>query len=123
MRVRSVLSSIALAATVLVAPYAVVNAHASDNVVEPKIIGGETAQVSAIRFACLTRLHAVMLDRARLPVDFAVGTDARTDRPALVAMIDVRALAVGRHELVVVGPPLPGDVGAKSTVDRIQFWR
>ena len=88
-----------------------------------KGIGGETAQGSAIRFACLTRLHAVMLDGARLPVDFAVGTDARTDRPALVAMIDVRALAVGRHELVVEGPPLPGDVDAKSTVDRIQFWR
>jgi secreted trypsin-like serine protease len=43
MRLRSVLGSIALATTMLVAPYAVANAQTGDNVVyEPKIIGGET---------------------------------------------------------------------------------
>jgi secreted trypsin-like serine protease len=43
MRLKSVLGAIALAVTVLVAPYAVWNAHASDNAgYEPEIIGGET---------------------------------------------------------------------------------
>lgn len=51
---------------------------------------------------CLQRVHAVMLDGKPLAsLRYELGSDARTDRPALLAMVDVRALAPGRHELRV----------------------
>jgi len=80
----------------------------------------------AARLACLQALRAVTLDGRPVPaLRYDVGSDARTDRPALVAMIDVRALAPGRHELQV----RRGDaarVGKDDTAagsDRIPFWR
>jgi hypothetical protein len=82
-------------------------------------VGGESS------LACLQRLHAVTLDGATLRgLRYDIGSDPRTDRPALVAMIDVRALATGRHELQVGQAPLLDDSGAKSeTSERIAFWR
>ncbi|MEO6384853.1 MAG: hypothetical protein ABIO30_10400 [Thermomonas sp.] len=69
---------------------------------------------------CEARVHAVTLDGKTLPVvRYDAGSDARTDRPALVAMIDIRALAPGRHELRVRrAAPDPGD-----DVYVIPFWR
>lgn len=70
--------------------------------------------------ACLQHGRAVLLDGRPVPgLAFDIGRDARTDRPALVAMIDIRALARGRHELRIQrspGPTLPAE-------DRIPFWR
>ncbi|HEX5960626.1 MAG TPA: hypothetical protein VFY97_05190 [Rhodanobacteraceae bacterium] len=50
------------------------------------------------------------------------GSDAQADRPALVAMIDVRTLAAGRHELAIAGVA-PGGDPAPSAVSTIPFWR
>jgi hypothetical protein len=80
---------------------------------------------------CLQRLHPASLDGKPLAgLRYEVGSDARTDRPALVAMIDVRGLAHGRHELRLVQPPQTdhGGSGGKAdtatdTVVRIPFWR
>ncbi|BCT94097.1 hypothetical protein LYSHEL_31240 [Lysobacter helvus] len=46
-----------------------------------------------------SHVRGVFVDGTRQPVAFELGEDARTDRPAVVAMIDVRGLAPGRHEL------------------------
>ena len=97
----------------LVVPYQ----PASDDAALQRDCTGTTADV---RLACLQRLHAVTLDGAPVAVAFATGSDPRTDRPALVAMIDARALAPGRHVLQVAsaaaGPEHPAS-------DRIAFWR
>lgn len=75
--------------------------------------------------ACLQRLHAVSLDGKPLAdLRYDAGSDPRTDRPALLAMIDVRGLARGRHELRVART----GVGAseRETGDTeyvIPFWR
>ena len=77
--------------------------------------------------ACLTRLHAVSLDGKPLTaLRYESGSDARAGRPALVAMIDVRALAPGRHELVVMrAPKSPRDKDRHDQTSRyvIPFWR
>lgn len=81
---------------------------------------------------CLQRLHPVSLDGKPLAgLRYEVGSDARTDRPALVAMIDVRDLARGRHELQLLQPPQvadrtgrnQSDAPAADTTVRIPFWR
>ena len=77
--------------------------------------------------ACLRRMHAVTLDGKPLePVPYEIGSDPRTDRPALVAMIDIRALAPGRHELRVAraGGENAGPGGRDAPASwRIPFWR
>ena len=79
---------------------------------------------------CLQRLHTVLLDGKPLPaLQYELGDDARTDRPALVAMIDVRTLAKGRHELQVArardddGKEGKEGNDATDTPWRIPFWR
>ncbi len=73
---------------------------------------------------CLQRLHAVRLDGRPLPgVHYDAGTDPRGDRPLLLAMIDIRALPPGRHELAVAQPVDPGDKDADDGWERIAFWR
>lgn len=84
------------------------------------------------RLKCLAALHSVSLDGHildNLPYD--VAADPRTDRPALLAMIDVRSLANGRHELSIVrAPTATTDVTEKSSnAEReaqqytIPFWK
>jgi hypothetical protein len=86
---------------------------------------GAARQAGAARSAavldCLQRLRAPTLDGKPVPgLRYDIGSDPRTDRPALVAMIDVRGLARGRHELRI--PPMPStDRDASATV--IPFWR
>lgn len=75
--------------------------------------------------SCLGGLHAVALDGNPLvDLRYDAGSDPRANRPALVAMIDVRGLAPGRHELSVAGPP-PADRADKdgTITDVIAFWR
>jgi hypothetical protein len=76
---------------------------------------------------CLGKLHAVTLDGKPLPeLGYQTGSDARAHRPALVAMIDVRALAPGRHELRVMQPPAEAsrDKSRDATGEYvIPFWR
>ena len=80
------------------------------------------------RLACLQALHAVTLDGAPLTdLHYEVASDPRTDRPALLAMIDVRSLAKGRHELHVARPPRANRAPDPDNPDpgfhRIPFWR
>jgi len=97
----------------LVVPYQ----PASDDVA----LQGQCTGTSAdTRLACLQRFHAVRLDGQPVAADFAAGSDPRTDRPALVSMIDIRALAPGRHELQVSGTSADA---RPAPPDRIAFWR
>ena len=81
---------------------------------------------------CLRSLHALSMDRVAIPnVRYESTSDPRTDRPALLAMIDIRSLAQGRHELRVGRAPSPtspsrekDDEAAPDAQDYIiPFWR
>ena len=75
--------------------------------------------------ACLQRLHGLALDGKSLDgARYDAGMDPRTDRPALVAMIDVRALARGRHELRIARTDASAAERAAGETDYvIPFWR
>jgi len=68
---------------------------------------------------CLGTLHPVTLDGKPIAdLRYAVGSDPRTDRPALVAMIDVRKLPSGCHELAIAHPRSHVDGGNVAPEDR-----
>lgn len=70
---------------------------------------------------CLQSIHAVGLDGKPLAsLRYDAGSDPRTERPALVAMIDARELAPGRHELRIARAGAE-DHGEAAWV--IPFWR
>ena len=80
------------------------------------------------RLGCLSALHAISLDGQPLAgVRYEVASDPRTDRPALLAMVDIRDLPRGRHELRVARPPRPDARQDPDNPDpghdRILFWR
>ena len=80
---------------------------------------------AAAALRCLAARHPVTLDGKPLAgLHYDAGSDARTDRPALVAMIDVRALAPGRHEIAVARAP-GRDEGTPKSSDAwiIPCWR
>ena len=90
--------------------------------------GGTELQQAQARLHCLQALRNVQLDGKPLDgLRFDVASDARTGRPALQAMIDVRGLADGRHELLVARPLIADsnrdrrDPGYRHY--RIVFWR
>jgi len=92
------------------------------------VVGLEGDAMATARLACLQTLHAVTLDGKPLAdVAYEVASDPRTDRPALLAMIDVRDLPRGRHELRVAHPPRANRKPDKDNPDpgfsRIPFWR
>ena len=79
---------------------------------------------AAAMLRCLAALHSVTLDGKPLPgLRYDAGSDARTDRPALIAMIDVRKLAPGRHELAIARPAPADGEGASADSWIIPFWR
>lgn len=67
-------------------------------------------------------VRPVTLDGKLIAPVFDIGEDARTNRPAMVAMIDVRHLPQGRH---VLGITLPqhGRHDPAPDADFIPFWR
>jgi hypothetical protein len=82
----------------------------------------------AERLACLQALHGVKLDGKPLDdLAYEIARDPRTNRPALLAMIDIRQLVPGRHELQVARPPRANAVPDKDDpdpgFDRIPFWK
>jgi hypothetical protein len=88
--------------------------------------GGQA--LAAARLACLQSLHGVLLDGKPLAgLRYEVASDPRTGRPALLAMIDVRRLAPGRHELRIARPPRaarpPDKDDPDPGFDTIAFWR
>jgi len=81
---------------------------------------------AAAMLRCLAALHVVTLDGKSLAdLRYGAGSDPRSERPALVAMIDVRALAPGRHELAIADSPPSSGVGKSEPPDPwiIPFWR
>lgn len=85
----------------------------------------DDAARAGARLDCLAALHPVSLDGKPLSPRYDLASDPRTDRPALQAMIDVRALARGRHELRVARtpPPDPSYHRHDSKAWTIAFWR
>jgi len=82
----------------------------------------------AERLACLQALHGVKLDGKPLDdLAYEIARDPRTNRPALLAMIDIRQLAPGRHELQVARPAranaVPDEDDPDPGFDRIPFWK
>lgn len=78
--------------------------------------------------ACLTELHAVSIDNKPLrALRYQVAVDPDSRRPVLLAMIDVRALAPGRHELRVRATEDPEDKESHADEPQgpwvIPFWR
>jgi hypothetical protein len=91
----------------------------------PDATAGEDADARAgALLRCLAALHPVTLDGIPLAhLHYDAGSDAQTDRPALVAMIDVRSLAPGRHELAIAGSSPAGGDTASAAPWIIPFWR
>ena len=90
--------------------------------------GVEDEALATARLACLQALHAVVLDGKPLAdLQYEIASDPRTDRPALLAMIDVRALTPGRHELRVAHPlrvdRKPDKDNPDPGFEAIPFWR
>jgi hypothetical protein len=111
----------------LVIPYVpardepVLHAHCPQAVVD-----SPADDVAGGRLACLRARYRVTLDARPLAASLELGSDPRTERPALVAMVDVRGLAPGRHELQVAVPPKPEpgpSAPARPELHRIPFWR
>jgi hypothetical protein len=77
---------------------------------------------------CLQRVRGVLLDGKPMQnLQYDVASDSRTDRPALLAMIDIRSLNAGRHELMVARPPAEGsrrdEKDPGNRYYHIPFWR
>jgi hypothetical protein len=80
----------------------------------------DAARAAAV-LDCLQRLRAPTLDGKPVPgLRYDIGSDPRTNRPALVAMIDIRGLPRGRHELRL--PPM-SSAGQDAEPHVIPFWR
>lgn len=85
--------------------------------------GVEQAQT---RLSCLAALYQVKLDGNPLPqLKFDIANDSRTNRPALLTMIDVRKLAQGRHVLDIsyASTSKHDSENSKITSEQIVFWR
>lgn len=89
----------------------------------PAAVEGDNRALALLR--CLDKLHPVALDGKPITdLRYAAGSDPRTDRPALVAMIDVRKLPPGRHELAVAHPHSASEGNALTDNPWIiPFWR
>lgn len=80
---------------------------------------GEAAPLQVLD--CLATLHAVSLDgKAIAGLRYDTGTDPRTERPVLVAMVDLRDIPPGRHELRVARVDAGDDEDPEWLVP---FWR
>jgi hypothetical protein len=76
------------------------------------------------QLACYAEhIRPVTLDGKPIATAYEIGEDARTNRPALMAMVDVRALARGRHVLGVALPPRLRKKDDDPVADYIPFWR
>lgn len=86
----------------------------------------DDAARAGARLDCLAALHRVSLDGKPLPaLRYDIASDPHTDRPALQAMIDVRALPPGRDDLRVARTPPPGRPRHRhdGKAWTIAFWR
>ncbi len=78
---------------------------------------------SRMLLQCLAQLHPFTLDgNALAGAKYFAASDPRTHRPALQAMIDVRGLTPGRHELRIKAARREGHPDDPDTY-LIPFWR
>lgn len=88
----------------------------------------DATQRAEALLGCLQTLRNVFLDGQPLvDLHYEIASDPRTDRPALLAMIDIRALPAGRHELRVAHPlrddQEPDKDDPDAGFDSIPFWK
>lgn len=84
---------------------------------------GAEVEAERARLDCLATLHDVRIDGdpvAQLRFDAFEDPDNGVE--GMLAMIPVRALAHGRHELTLLAPPHP-DRASPPLTYRIPFWR
>jgi len=91
-------------------------------------VNASDAQRADSLLACMQSLRGVTLDGKPLAnLHYEIASDPRTDRPALLAMIDVRDLPRGRHELRIARAPRsdrkPDKDNRDPGFDAIPFWR
>lgn len=72
---------------------------------------------------CLAKLHQVTLDGKPLSVTFFGSTDAVTGLPGMLAMIPIRALPDGRHELGLMAVTAKAAEPEEEKRYRIPFWK
>lgn len=76
------------------------------------------------RLSCLQALHPLAIDGVAVSVPFDAAEDPRTGQRGMLAMIPVRELAPGRHELTIVqAPRKPEPDDPTPRPYRIPFWR
>ena len=76
------------------------------------------------RLACLARLSDIRIDGAPTAVRFDASSDAMTGQPGMLAMLPVRELVPGRHELSLNAPGRDGlDPATPARRYRIPFWK
>jgi hypothetical protein len=76
------------------------------------------------RLACLARLSDIRIDGVPQAVRFDASSDATTEQPGMLAMLPVRDLVPGRHELSLNAPGHDGlSSDAPARRYRIPFWK
>ena len=107
----------------LVVPYLPARHEAALRKACPRLESLEEEARRSVALACLQPLYPATLDGKPLPLAFESGVDPRTGQPALVAMIDIRGLQQGRHELTVLEPVEDDGGDEPPRPQRIPFWR
>lgn len=79
----------------------------------------DEAKATRARLDCLSRLVDLRLDGKALALRLDATTDAGSGQPGMLAMVPVKALAAGRHELSLVSPR----VDRPARQYRIAFWK
>lgn len=76
------------------------------------------------RLACLARLSDIRIDDVPVAVRFDASSDSTTGQPGMLAMLPVRSLAPGRHELSLNAPGRDGlSSDAPARRFHIPFWK
>lgn len=73
--------------------------------------------------ACLSKVFDIKMDGKLVAVPLMASVDIDTRQRGMVAMIDVRKLDAGQHELSMIVFPRNLESRAESRVHRIPFWK
>jgi len=73
--------------------------------------------------ACLSKVFDIRMDGKPVAVPLMASVDVDTRQRGMVAMIDVRKLGEGQHELSMIVFPRNIESRAESRVHRIPFWK
>ncbi len=73
--------------------------------------------------ACLSKVFDIRVDGKPVVVPLMAGADVDTRLRGMVAMIDVRGLGMGQHELSITSFPSNIETREQARVRRIPFWK